>query len=133
MAAGFPPCGAHVGFKVIDGALYNGSDFIEAIPFLCVSLDARKHTEIHVFIGISGPPLFGSAARVLTITDPLSSDYVDFGTDPFVPVRTSFFVAVPSIFHIQAAVHGAGGIPVEIVSDFLKRAFISCVIGNQYL
>ena len=55
MVTGFPPGSAHVGFEVVDGTFHNGSDFIGGKPFLRVTLDAGKPTEVHVVVSISGP------------------------------------------------------------------------------
>ena len=56
MVPGFSPGNAHVGFKMIDGSFDNGPDLVKSNPFLRVSLNTGKHTEIHIFIGISGAP-----------------------------------------------------------------------------
>jgi len=41
-----------------------------------------------------------------------------FGTDPFVPVRTPFFVTVSTVFHGQIRIFGTGGIAINIVTNF---------------
>ena len=114
-----------------DGTFHYGSDFIGGDPFTRVTLDAGKHTEVHVVVSISGPSFFGGAAGLLTVADPLPFYHVDFRTDPFVTVRASLFMAVPGIFHVQAAVFRAGGVSVHVVADFFKSTFISGVIRNQ--
>lgn len=68
--------------------------------------------------------LFESAARLVTVTYPLSVYHVDFGAYPFAAVRTSFFMAEPGKFHDKGAVFRAGGIAVNVIPDFFKSAFI---------
>jgi len=116
---------------LVDRSLYNGSDFVKGYPFSGVPLDAKKHMEIHVFIGISGSPLFCSAAGFFAVTDPLPFDHMHFGTYPFILVRMPFFVTVPTVFYRQIRVFGAGGIAINIVTDFFKGAFFPGVTRNQ--
>ena len=96
MVPGFSSGNAHVGFKVVDGPLYNGSDFVKGYPLFGVPLDVGKHAKIYVFINIDGAPFFSSAAGAFAVTDPLSFEHVHFGTDPFVPVSALLFVTVGS-------------------------------------
>ena len=58
MVPGFSFGNAHVGFKVVDGSLYNGPDLVKGYPFFAIPLDTGKNMEIHVFISISGAPFF---------------------------------------------------------------------------
>jgi len=76
MVPGFSSGNAHVDFKVVDGSLYNGSDFVKEYPFFRVPLDAGEYTEIHVFISINSAPFFGSATGVFTVTDILPFDHI---------------------------------------------------------
>jgi len=131
MIPGFSSGNAHVGLKVVDGSLYNGPDLVKGYPFFAIPLDAGKHTEIHIFISISGTPFFCSAAGVFAVTEPLPFDHMYFGTDPFISVRTPFFVTVPAVFHGQIGVFGAGGIAINIVTDFFKGAFVPGIIRDQ--
>lgn len=131
MVAGHPSSNAHVGLEVVDGSFHDGSDFIKGTPFLGIPLDAGEHAEVHVLVSVSGAPFFGSAAGFLAVTDPLPIYHVDFRTDPFVPVGTAFFVAVPCVFHVKGGVFGAGGVTVTVITDFFERAFIPWVIGDQ--
>ncbi len=133
MVTGFSPGNAHVGFEVVDGTFHNGPDFIGGNPFLGVALDTGEHTEIHVVVSVSGPPLLGGAAGFLTVTDPLPFYHMDFWADPFIPVRTPFFMAVPGIFHAQAAVLRAGGVAINVVADLFKGALIPGVIRDYGL
>ena len=66
MVPGFSSGNAHVGFKMIDGSFDNGPDLVKSNPFLRVSLNTGKHTEIHIFIGISGATFFSSTAGFFT-------------------------------------------------------------------
>lgn len=86
MVTGFPPGDTQVGFEIVDAPFHDGPDFIKGNPFIRIPLDARKHTEIHVFVGICGVSFFSRAARGFTIADPLPLYHVDFWTDPFVAV-----------------------------------------------
>ena len=88
MVSGLSTSDTHIGFEVIDGTFYNSSYFIDAIPFIRITLDTRKHAQIHVFIGISCPVSFGRAARVIAITNPAFM-IVYFGADSFDTVRPS--------------------------------------------
>ena len=128
---GLAACNTHVGFKVVDGTFHNGADFVKGDPFIRIPLDAGEHAEIHVFISVSGAPLFRGAAWILAVADPFAFDHMDFRADPFVPVGTSFFMAVASEFHSKGGVPGACGIAVNVVADFFKGAFIPWVIGDE--
>ena len=128
---GLAACDTHVGLKMVDGTFHNGADFVKGDPFIRISLDTGEHTEIHVFISVSCTPLFSCAAWVFAVADPFAFDHMDFGADPFVPVGTAFFMAVPRVFHVQRTVPGAGGISVYVVADFFKSAFIPWVIGDE--
>lgn len=121
----------HIDFKMVDCPFHNCPDFIERVLFVRVSLDSREHPEVHVFIGIGSTPFLSGAAGFLTVADPRPVYHVDFRTDPFVPVGASFFMAVPGIFHVKAAVFGAGGIAISVIADLFKRTLISRVIGDQ--
>lgn len=131
MVAGLPPGDAHVVLKVVDGAFHGGPYLIEGIPFVGIPLDTGEHAEVHVFVSVGGAPLFGGAAGGFAVADPQPFYHVDFRAYPFIAVRTPFFMAVPGIFHVQAAVFGAGGVSVGVVADFLKGAFIPWVIRNE--
>ncbi len=131
VAAGLSSGNAHVRFEMVDGTLHNCPYFVEGIPFIGIPLDAGEHSEVHVVVSISGASLFCGAAWFRAVTYPFSFYHVDFWAYPFVPVRTSFFMAVPCIFHGEAAVSGAGGIAVNVVSDLFKGTFISWIIRNQ--
>lgn len=54
MVSGFPPGDTHVGFEMVDAPFHDGPDFIKGNPFIRIPLDARKHTEVHVFVSIGG-------------------------------------------------------------------------------
>ena len=108
----------HVGLKMVDGTFHNSADFVKGDPFIRIPLDAREHAEIHVLISVSGTPLFSGAARVFAVTYPFAFDHMNIWADPFVPVGTAFFMAVPCEFHIQGTIPGAGGIAVYVVADF---------------
>lgn len=131
MVAGHSPSHTHVGFEVVNGAFYNCPYFIEGIPFIGIALDTGEHAEIHVIVSISGTSFFCGAAWLGTIAYPGSVYHVDFRADPFIPVRASFFVAVSGVFHVKGAVFWAGGIAVNVIADFFKRAFIPRVIRDQ--
>lgn len=131
MVPGLPSGDAHIGFEVVNGTFHNSPYFIEGNPFIRIPLDTGKHTEVHVFVSIGGTPLFGGAARFRAVAYPLAVYHADFGADPFVTVRTAFFMAVSGVFHVQCAVFGAGGIAVSIIPDFFKGTFIPWVIRDQ--
>ena len=122
---------AHIDFEVADGTFYNRSDFIEGFPFVRITLDAGEHAEVHVVVSISGASLLCSAAWLRAVTYPFSFYHVDFWAYPFVPVRASFFVAVPGIFHGEADVFWAGGITVSVIADLFKSTLIPWVIRDQ--
>ena len=44
MVSGLSSGNAHINFEMIDGSFYNGSDFVGAVPFFGITLNARKHT-----------------------------------------------------------------------------------------
>lgn len=58
MVTGFPFGNAHVGFEMVNGALYNSPYFIEGDPFIGIPLDAGEHAEVHVFIRVRGTSFF---------------------------------------------------------------------------
>ncbi len=131
MVTGFPPGDTYVSFEVADSTFHDGPYFIEGIPFVRIPLDAGEHAEVHVVVSISGTPFFGTAAGIFAAAYPLTFHHVDLRAYPFVPVRATFFVAVLGIFHVKAAVFGAGGITIDIVADFFKGAFIPRIIRDQ--
>lgn len=55
----------------------------------------------------------------------------DFRAEVLVAVRTSLFMAEPSIFHDKTAISGIGRIDINIITSFFKRTFICRVVGNQ--
>lgn len=123
--------GTHIYLEVVDGTFYDGPDLIERPPLVRITLDAGEHTEFHVVVSISGASSFGSAAWFFAITHPLPLHHVYFSTDPFVPIRAAFFVAVSGIFHGKAAVFRAGGIAINVVAGFFKSTLISRIIRDQ--
>lgn len=131
MVTGHPPGNTHVGFEMVNGPFHNSPDLIEGTPFSGIPLDTEEHTEVHVFVSISGTSFFGGGAGFGAVTDPLTINHVHFRADPFVPVSTTFFVAVPGVFHVQGGVIGAGGVAVSIVANLWEGAFIPWVIGDQ--
>ena len=133
MVSGFPAGHAHVELQMVYGSLYNGPDFVKPDPFWRIPLDARKFTEIHVLVGVGGSSLFGRTARVFTVADPLSFDHVDFGAVPFVTVRTARFVTKAAVFQGKGRNLWAGGIAVVVITDPVKIAFVSDIIGNENL
>ena len=130
MVSGLSTSDTHIGFEVIDGTFYNSSYFIDAIPFIRITLDTRKHAQIHVFIGISCPVSFGRAARVIAITNPAFM-IVYFGADSFDTVRPSIFLCNALVFHGKIRIIRAGWITVGIVSNLFEGTFISGVIRYQ--
>ena len=121
----------HVCLKVVDGTLHNGTDFVKGDPVIRIPLYPREHAEIHVVISVSSTSLFCGAAWLFAVTAPQTLDDMDFGTDPFIPVGTSLFMAVAGELHVEGAVSGAGGISVYIIADFLQSAFVPWVIGDK--
>ena len=133
MVARLPSSDTHINLKVVDRTLYDRADFIKREPFLGVPLDSREFAEVHVFISISGAPLFCSAARFFAIADILAFHHMNFGASPFFPVSPAFFVTMPEMFHGKGRVIGAGGITVKVISDFRESAFVAYIIGDQCL
>ena len=131
MVAGSFSSNTHVGFEVVDGSFYNGPYFVESIPFRRISLDAGKHTEIHVLISVGGAALFGSAAGSVTVTNPRTLHHMDFGAAPFDTVSTPFFLRDATVFHGKGRVIGAGRVTVFIKTDWFEGALIAWVIRNQ--
>lgn len=131
MIPGFPSGNTHISFQMVDSPFHNASDFVKSNPFIRVPLKSGKHAKIHVLISISGASLFGGAARVFTVAAPLPFYHMDFGADPFIPVRTAGFMTMPRIFHIQTAVFRTGGVAVNFVTDLIKSTFVSWIIGNE--
>lgn len=46
MVSGLSTSDTHIGFEVLDGTFYNSSYFIDAIPFIRITLDTRKHAQM---------------------------------------------------------------------------------------
>ena len=65
---------AHVDLQVVYSTFYNGSDLVEPVPLLRITLDARELAEVHIFVGICGSSFFGSAAGGVAVADPLAFD-----------------------------------------------------------
>ena len=131
VVTGLSPGDTHIGLEMVNGPFHNGPYFIEGNPFIGIPLDAGEHAEVHVFISVSGASFFSRAAGFRTVTDPLPFYHVYFRADPFVTVRTAFFMAVSGVFHVQGGVFGAGGVAVSVIADFFKRAFIPGVIRDK--
>lgn len=131
MVPGFSSGNAHVGFKMIDGSFDNGPDLVKSNPFLRVSLNTGKHTEIHIFIGISGATFFSSTAGFFTVADPCPLLIAHFGAAPFDTVSPSLLPGNTQVLHGEEGVFRASGISVFIISYFLESAFIPGIIWNQ--
>lgn len=112
---------AHVCFKVVDCPFYGSPYLIEGTPFRGIALDAREHTEFHVFISISGPSLLGSATGFLTVTDPLPIYHMYFRAAPFDTVRASLFFCGTAALHGQGRVIRAGRVAILIEANFLRE------------
>ncbi len=54
---------AHVDFEMVNRPLHDGSDSIGFTPLFGVPLNPGEHTQVHMFVGIGGSAVFGSAAR----------------------------------------------------------------------
>ena len=46
VVSGLSTSDTHIGFEVLDGTFYNSSYFIDAIPFIRITLDTRKHAQM---------------------------------------------------------------------------------------
>ena len=99
MVARLPSGDTHIDLKVVDRTLYDRTDLIKGDPFLRVPLDSGEFAEVHVFISISGTPLFCGAASFFAIADILAFHHMNFGTSPFFPVSPTFFVTMPEMLH----------------------------------
>lgn len=106
---------AHIDLKVIDCTFYDGPDLIKSDPIIGIPLDSGKFAEVHVFIGISGTPLFRSAAWIWAVIDILPFHHMDFGTAPFFAVDPAFFVTMPEMFHSERRIVWTGGITVKVL------------------
>lgn len=131
MITGFPPGDAHVGLEMVNGTFHGSPCFIKGVPFIRITLNAGEHAEIHVVVGISGTSLFCGGAGLLAVADPLSFYHMDFGTNPFEPVRAPFFMAASGVFHIKAFVFWTGRISVNVVTDLFEGAFVPWIVGNE--
>ena len=63
MVSGHSAGNTHICFQVVDGPFHDSPDLIGAVPFIGITLQTWEHAELHIFIGVSGPALFCSAAR----------------------------------------------------------------------
>ena len=131
MVSGSFTCDAHVGFKVVNCSFYAGSYLIKINPFRGVPLDTWKHTELHVFVGISSSAFLYSGTGIWTVTYSVSFYHTNFRTAPFDTVRTSFFFRDSAVFHGERGIIGAGRITVFIEANFFEGAFIAGIIRDQ--
>lgn len=60
---GFSSGNTHVDLQVVDGTFHNDPDLVKRIPFIGIPLDAGKHAEIEIFIGIGGTSPFWQCCR----------------------------------------------------------------------
>ena len=94
-------------------------------------MNSWEHTEIQVFVCISGAPFDGGGAGIFTIADIFSFYHVNFGTNPFDTVSTSLFMGNTTILHGKGRIVGTGRIAIFVVTDFFESAFVSGVVRNQ--
>lgn len=113
-----PSGDAHVDLEVVDGSFDNRAYLIEAVPFFRIPLDAGEHPQLHVFIGIRCPALFGGGAGGITVTYPLPFYHVDLGAAPFDAVGTPFFFGNTGVLHGEGGIVWTGRVSVFIVTDF---------------
>ena len=105
---------------MIYGTFHDSSDLIKRIPFFGITLDAGKHTGIHVFISVCSTALFCGAAWIFAVADPLTFAIGHFRASPFYTVRTAFLSGNTKMFHGESAVIRSDWISVFVVTDFFK-------------
>ena len=79
VVTGFSSGNTHIDFQMVDGTFYNSSDFVKGIPFFGIPLNTWKHTEIQVFVCISGTSFDGGGTRVFAVADIFPFCHVLFG------------------------------------------------------
>lgn len=98
MISGFSSDHAHIDFELIDSTLNNGADFVSAIPFFGITLNAREHKHIHVFISACSPAMNSRTVGHSAATDP-AVVIMHFRPSPFNAVSTSLFFCNTMIRH----------------------------------
>ncbi len=128
---GFSSGGTHINLKVVDGTFHSSPDPVSVSPFLGITLDTRKHAQLHVFVGVSGPSLFSCAAGMPTLAKPLPLLVPHFRAAPFDAVCASLFFSHAMVFHGQGRVIWAGRVTVFIIAYFFEGTFITRVIRDK--
>lgn len=98
MVSCMPSGNAHVDLKVVNGSFDDRAYFIEAVPFLCIPLDTRKHPQFHVFVSIRCPAFFCGGTGVFTVTYPLAFYHMNLWIAPFDTVSTSLLFGDAEVF-----------------------------------
>ncbi len=131
MVPGFSSGNAHVDFQVVDGAFNDGSDFVKRVPFIRITLNAREHTQVKVFVCVCSSATSSSAAGVTAFAEPFAFLIVHFGASPFYAVRASLLFCNTMVFHGEGRVIGICRIAIFVVACFFEKAFISWIIRNN--
>ena len=105
--------------------------FCKGNPFIRIPLDTGEHTEIYVFVCVSGTSFLCSTTKIITVTKPLAFEVRHPVASPFYTVWTPFLFGDTKMFHCKGAVIRVGRVTVLIITDLFERTFISGVIRNE--